>query len=257
MRAAYVIGLAALWVQAAPAVAQAAPPAPPASSGVDSFNPATFDVATLKSGAYRPEAMRLADAGMPEGPFFAMLEAAMLNGFRLGIAPGKAELEKAFPGIVAALEKSVVDAIRPHLPSIRQSLMERYARLFTQAMTVEEMAQLERFQRTPLGIKLATQKYRTASSLETLGPALEGELDKANLSAIDRKASMGMMKAMTAEDFKAVAAMMQTPAFRRMAKIKPAVDRLELAIAQEPRPELDAAAEKAVADVMARFMPRS
>lgn len=255
MRAALVLGLAAFLAQAAPVAAAQAPLT--ATTSVESFDAATFDVATLKSGFFRPEALRLADSGMPEAAFFAMLESAMLNGFRLGIGPGRDELEKAFPGINASLERAVLESIRPFLPSVRQGLMERYARLFTRAMTVEEMAQLERFQRTPLGIKLANQKYRTASSMETLEPALDRTIDKANLAAVERKATVGMMKIMTADDFKTIAAMMQTPAFRRMAKIKPAIDRLELSIAQDDDPRLNAAVEKAVQDVMARYAPKS
>ena len=190
---------------------------------------------------------------MPADAYATVLEAALVNGLALGMEEdGGADSLPA--GMAADLEKEVVSALRPHMPRIHRQTLLRFSRLFSNHFNEAEIADLAAFYRSPVGLKLIAMKYAHVSSKDALRTiARADETTAADINRVNREATAKVMEKLDADDFKTLAELSRRPVFRKMAALKPVVDNLEAASANEPDPELELAMERAVQKVLKKY----
>jgi len=214
--------------------------------------PAEISVASLASGPYRDDALRLAQTVMPADRYIRMLEAAFVNGLRRGLTEDLT-LEMESPGIGEELTKAVLEAARPFFASSHQASLLTYARLYSRSLTPAETAELEALFRSPLGQKLMAAKYdhiaspAFASSIDVDKATTVAEIDKVNRSVVGTLSS-----SMTQDDVQQLLALSQKPVFAKFKALQLQTSRIEAAEANRPDPAYDAAIAAAVDSVIKR-----
>ena len=209
----------------------------------------SIDINSLKSGPYRADAMAFAEATMPEKPFQDMMTGMIELGFRQGLGEGMPALEKASPGIVAELKAAVKDATASMRTVAYRTTLERYARLYSQALTPAETAELGEFYRTPTGRKLIAAKYASLGSGDV---PLDRDTTTQDVTQINKKAVNSALGQMDGTDMIELMKFGALPAFRKLKALKPIVNQLEVDMANEDDPETEQAIANAVAAVMKR-----
>jgi len=234
----------ALLLSLAAAPSAVAPSAPPPVAVVPAI-----DLDSLKSGPYRPDALAFAQATMPEKPFNDMLSAMIDRGFREGLGEGAATLEEASPGILQELQASIHAATASMRAGAYRDTMERYARLYSQALTPVETAELTQFYRTPTGQKLIAAKY---ASTVTGSVALDRDTTAQDVTQLNRAAVNSALGKMEGDDMVELMKFGTLPSFRKLKALTATVNKLEVLMANEEHPE----AEQAVADAVSAVMKR-
>ena len=210
---------------------------------------AKIDLNSLMKGPFRADAMELARATMPEKQFHAMLIASLERGLREGIGDGASDLEKTSPGIVSELQAAVRDATTDMRARIYRTTLERYARLYTQALTPAETAELMQFYRTPTGMKLIAAKYATLGSADI---PLDRDTTDQDIKDVNRQAVGSALSHMDDADKAELMKFASLPAFPKLRALAPIVTKLEAEMANEGDPD----AEKAIASAVAAVMKR-
>ena len=225
-----------------------APPAAVPSVPVTVVAPA-IDLNSLKSGPYRADALGFAQTTMPEKPFDDMTTAMIERGFREGLGEGAAALEKASPGIVDEMQSAIRSATAAMRANAYRDTLERYARLYSQALSPAETAELGKFYRTPTGQKLIAAKY---ASMTSVSVALDRDTTTQDVAQINRRAVNSALGEMSGEDMIELMKFGTLPSFRKLKALSQTVNELEVAMANEGNPE----AEQAVADAVGAVMKR-
>lgn len=208
-----------------------------------------IDVASLKSGPYRTDAMALAEATMPAKPFGAMLVAMTDKGFRQGLGEAADKLEMESPGIVDEMVAAIRTATAPSRTSLYRDTLERYARLYSKAFTPDETAELGQFYLSPAGQRLIAAKYSSFAKAE-IDLASTTTVD--DVERLDQRASRSAIDQMDGMDVIELMKFSTRPAFRKLKALIPVTNQLEALMANEESPE----AENAVADAVQAVLKR-
>lgn len=215
--------------------------------------PASIEVGSLKVGEYRADAMQLAKTTMPSDAFRRMMEASIVNGFRMGGVDSLAALNEKHSGIIAEIETAIVQSAQPHIARMYEDLTSRYARLFSRTMTASETAELRAFYMSPLGQKFIAKKFGHLSAPAAFeGLVDQQELKSTDLEAMNRRVALGVIADMTTEDFAALTALMKTPIFKKMESLAGTINKLETSVGNEPAPAFEEAIATAVEGVLKR-----
>jgi hypothetical protein len=232
------------------ALALAAPAAPAAPASPSA--PAEISAASLASGPYRAEALRLSQTMMPADRYIAMLEAAFVNGFRLALTKDDS-FERESPGIGDELVQATLKAARPFFATTHRASLLTYARFYSRTLSTAEIADLDALYRSPLGQKLLDGKYGHVSS-----PQFASTIDsskattRTDIDNINRDATKSLVGGLTADDVSQLAALSKKPVFATMKALKPQIARLEAEQANDSDPAFDAAVSAAIEAVMKR-----
>ena len=231
---------------AAPAAAAApAAPAPPSA-------PAEINLASLASGPYRAETLRLSQTMMPADRYIPMLEAAFVNGFRLALAKDDS-FERKAPGIGDELIQATLKVARPFFAATHQASLLTYARFYSRTLSAAEIAELDALYRSPLGQKLLAGKYGHVASSEFASTIdINKAVTRTDIDKINRVATQASVGDMTQDDVSQLVALSKKPVFATMKALKPQIARLEAEQANDGDPGFDAAVAAAVAAVMKR-----
>lgn len=208
-----------------------------------------IDVASLKSGPYRTDAMALAEATMPEKPFSDMVVAMTDKGFRQGLGEAAGKLEEESPGIVDEMAAAIRSAMATSRTSLYRDTLKRYARLYSKAFTPDETAELGQFYHSPAGQRLIAAKYSSFAKAE-IDLASTTTVD--DVEQLDQRASRSAIDQMDGMDVIELMKFSIRPAFRKLKALTPVTNQLEALMANEESPE----AENAVADAVQAVLKR-
>ena len=167
------------------------------------------------------------------------------------------ELEKDYPGI----SRATLDAMRPivtaevvkGLPTLWNSLGAIYAEEFTEGELNEVLA----FFRSPAGGRVIENMAREVTFGAELQAMLASEQNDISETAMRTGLAAGAVKAvrkLSEEDRKAVAAFGWTPAGAKLAATKKRILPVLTAWSNQTSPETDARMEKAMTEVIEKFI---
>lgn len=208
-----------------------------------------IDIAKLKSGPYRSDAMAFAEATMPAKPFDDMLIAMTDKGFRQGLGDTAAKMDQASPGIVDEMSQAIRTATKAARANMYRDTLERYARLYSQVFTPAETAELAAFYRGPAGQRLIATKYANLSSVEI---DFKGNTTAAEIKNLDDRASRKALDKMEGLDVIELMKLGLTPTFRKLTALMPPVNELEASMANEDGSDIEKTVGVAIAAVIER-----
>ena len=239
----FILSAAALF---AGAPAAAAPPAPqPNSPSLQILPPAAFT-----SGPVRADARRLAQLLMPEQLYLDAIERGVWA------AVDQAGLDDAEPAMVAAMRTELGKVTRLHQQADMPATYDRYARAFASHFTVAEVTQLTAFYGSRPGQKLVVGKLAgldISNLLQKFAEDPDADITATDIQSLNRNAVSKVFEHLDKSDISALLAFARTPVYARLKAFSPTMNALEMQIASEPDPELDAKMEAVTKDIMARF----
>lgn len=206
----------------------------------------------------RADAMALAKVLNPEGPTIEMLVRSFESTLRSTVKGSEnyQALERDHPGISDAVVDAMLKVAKADAVADMPKLRQRYANFFASRFSPEETAEMMRFYSSPAGQRLVMAKFaKLDAGLAASGIAKnpEAAVSSGQIREMNRTAANSISNEMSAEDLAALAAFAQTPVFAKVTQARPAMEQLEADIANEADPELDAALEAAVMEVMTKF----
>ena len=216
------------------------------------------ELAVSRTAEVRQNALELARLLNPAEPFISAAGRSFDDAFdkRLAAEGGADELEKGYPGFIAELRTAIREATLADLRSDLPTFHERYARVFAESFTAEELGELIAFYRTPAGGRIIQSKFANidvSNVIDRIGDDPDGKVSAGDVQAIGRQAGAGTLKDMSAEDFQAVMLFGLRPVARKLRDAAPRLAEVEAEIANEPDPALDQAIEAASQKVYQRF----
>lgn len=219
---------------------------------------AQTSAASAQNSAVRQDALELARLLNPSEPLIKLAGRSFDEAFDKGMAAdgGSEELEKAYPGFVAALRQTIRETTLADLRADMPGLHQRYARFFASNFTAAETAELLRFYRSPTGTKVIQAKFDNidvSKMSDRFAEDPNAKLSSGDIKAMSDSAIPGALKGMSAEDIKALIAFGLQPVGRKLKSVAPQMAQIEAEIANEADPELDAAIEAATRDIYKRF----
>jgi hypothetical protein len=231
--------IAAASICSLPAVAQAQP-------------------ASAQSEVVREDALELARLLNPPEPLIKLAGRSFDEAFDKGMASegGSEALEKAYPGIIAALRQTIRDLTLADLKADMPAVHQRYARFFASNFTAAETAELLRFYRSPTGTKVIQAKFdniNVSNLSDRFAADPNAKLSAGDIKTLNDSALPGALKGMAAEDIKALIGFGLQPIGRKLKGVAPQMAQIEAEIANAPDPELDAAIEAATRQIYQRF----
>lgn len=214
--------------------------------------------AAAQASPVREDAVELARLLNPSDTLIGLAGRSFDDAFDKGMASngGSDALEKAYPGIVAALRQAVRETTLADLRADMPSLHQRYARFFASNFTAPETAELLRFYRSPTGAKIIQAKFASldvSNLTDRLAENPDAKLSAEDMKAMSDGAVPGALKDMSADDIKSLIAFGLLPVGRKLKSLAPQMAQIEAEIANEPDPQLDAAIEEATRKVYERF----
>ena len=193
---------------------------------------------------------------MPADSYTAMLEAALVNGFRQS-AKDDPSFEAEYPGISAELEQAMVKAARPLFIATHRDSVLTYARFYSRMMTTAEVNELDIFYRSRVGQKMIAAKYGHVSS-----PAFAASIDpqqtttRADIDQANRGVAKVFVGDMTQADMREMTSLLRPPLIARMKALRVHVARLDAEEANRADPALDLAISTAVEAIIKRRSQR-
>lgn len=171
--------------------------------------------------------------------------------------PAFVAMEKEHPGITHAM----IEAMRPIIvdESIRRLpvLWARLENIFARSFTAAELKTLIDFYASPTGVRVIKAMGEGSDFSRMLGTMVAN--DKANVTADDLRAGVQagaaeVIRTATPEDIKAMEALMATSAGQKMRAVTPQIQAEAVAWGNEPSPETTAKVQKAVVDLVAKYI---
>jgi hypothetical protein len=189
---------------------------------------------------------------MPESLYLDAIERAVWA------AVDQASLEDVNPALAAAMRIELAKVTRVHEQANMPATFDRYARALGSHFTAAEVTQLTSFYGSRAGQKLIVGKLAgmdISSLLLKFAEDPDADISATDVQNMNRSAVLKVFEHLDKSDISALAACARTPVFARLKAFGPTMNALEMQIASEPDPELDAKMEAATKDIIARFPP--
>lgn len=203
------------------------------------------------------DALELARLLNPEDLMLAVGARSFDQAFDKGMAGegGGEAIEKEYPGLVAELRQATREVTLADMKADMPAIHRRYARLFAESFTTEELAELVAFYKSPAGLRIIKAKFANldvSGMVDRFGEDPDAKMTASDVDAINDGATSGLLKDMSAEDFQAMLMFGLRPVGRKLRSVTPRIAEIEAEIANEPDPELDSAIEEASRKVYER-----
>lgn len=178
----------------------------------------------------------------------------LLQGFALD--PSFQELEQAFPGVTVA----VVDAVTP--VAIRQTeetmpaLIERFAALYADGMTTDEIAVAIEWYSSPAYSRLNTAMEANVDLSKIIKDSMadpQAKISGNNLDEIQKNTAARSTSNLKLEDQAALMRFSQTTAYAKLERLEPRTLQIEAEWTNEDNPEHDAELERITTKALEEF----
>ena len=181
---------------------------------------------------------------------------------RLGADPSVAKLEQEYPGIIDAALAGARPIATDYVSSMIVKLKRHKAAATAKTLTLDEMKEVEAFDRSPSGARLSSNLLAPEQA-DHLVKRLEAKPDDdRTITEKDAKAAMGdaLMSVMTkasSDDVLAIMRFESTPTGRKLRLIGEESQAYMMELISKPDPELAERQDKAMVDAMTAFAERA
>jgi len=204
-------------------------------------------------------AMRLSQLANPTDKILELGLKAFQAGFdgELKKSPEDAAFFAKNPGLQEAIWEASRPLVRTHLLASIPSQQRRYAEFYTSKFSTDEIDQLVSFYSSPTGTKVIRAMYAGVD----LGKLAElsspgGKVSARQVEELKSSSMSGLADEFDADDWRSIFTFMSAPVHAKLLKLAPEFNQLVADIGNEPTPELDAALDKVVREVVADYFAK-
>lgn len=230
-----------------------------ALSGAAAFPAFAFVAPQAEASLHRERALALSKLLQPRDVMLQALVGVVEKDVPAALArdPAAALMEHEYPGIIDAMMAAALPEITGPFEANLPSLWDRFADLYQERMTIDEIDAAYRFYSSPTGQKVVRTMHQSLDTRAILDDAMAGDSTAVSSEAIEQAQTGALAQfiaTMTSEDRAALEALAKSPMIGKLQELGPEVQRLTMEFLNRPDPDGEARVQQVMHDAMTAFI---